>query len=173
MRWTATRDRRHPARLRDQRLRFGGVLICAPSSRHGRRGGVPQWNCGCRVCTLARAGDARVRARTQTSLAVSADGERWVLVDASPDLRQQLAATPALHPRGLRHSPITDVVVTGCRDRPDRGPPRPARGARLHPPCARGALDALARNPIFEALPADRVPRRALGLGVLSPRSPA
>lgn len=76
-------------------------------------GGVPQWNCRCPVCSLAWAGDPRVRPRTQSSLAVSADGETWLLVNASPDIRQQIAATPALHPRsGLRHSPIGSVLLT-------------------------------------------------------------
>lgn len=76
-------------------------------------GGVPQWNCRCSVCRLAWAGDPRVKPRTQSSLAVSPDGEHWLLVNASPDLRQQIAATPALHPReGLRHSPIAAVLLT-------------------------------------------------------------
>jgi pyrroloquinoline quinone biosynthesis protein B len=76
-------------------------------------GGVPQWNCRCPVCELAWMGDPRVRPRTQSSLAVSLDGEAWLVVNASPDIRQQIAATPALHPRsGLRHSPITSVLLT-------------------------------------------------------------
>lgn len=76
-------------------------------------GGVPQWNCRCPVCRLAWAGDPRVRHRTQSSLAVSIDGRRWLVINASPDVRQQIAATPVLHPReGLRHSPIDAVLVT-------------------------------------------------------------
>jgi pyrroloquinoline quinone biosynthesis protein B len=81
----------------------------------GAGGGFPQWNCNCRNCVAARAGTPGFRARTQSSLAVSRDGENWVLLNASPDLRQQLAATPDLHadPRlGLRHSPIKAVVLT-------------------------------------------------------------
>src|ERR1043166_1268654 len=78
-------------------------------------GGFPQWNCRCAVCRLAWDGDPRVSARTQASLAVSADGERWALLNAAPDLRAQLAATPALHPRGaLRASPITAVPLPGA-----------------------------------------------------------
>src|SRR5262245_35679435 len=78
-------------------------------------GGFPQWNCRCAVCRLAWAGDPRVRARTQVSLAVSADAERWTLLNAAPDLRAQLAATPALHPRHApRASPIEAVVLTGA-----------------------------------------------------------
>ena len=64
-------------------------------------GGFPQWNCNCDVCRLAWAGDPRVRARTQASLAVSADGTRWTLLNASPDLRAQIQATQALHPTGF------------------------------------------------------------------------
>ena len=78
-------------------------------------GGFPQWNCRCPVCALAWAGDPRVRPRTQTSLAVSADGERWLLLNASPDLRTQILANPVLHPRdGLRTSPIEAVLLTGA-----------------------------------------------------------
>jgi pyrroloquinoline quinone biosynthesis protein B len=76
-------------------------------------GGFPQWNCRCPVCQLAWNGDKRVRPRTQSSLAISGDGERWLLLNASPDLRQQIIASPQLHPRGAsRHSPIAGVFVT-------------------------------------------------------------
>jgi pyrroloquinoline quinone biosynthesis protein B len=76
-------------------------------------GGVPQWNCGCPVCRAARAERPELRS-TQASIAVSADGEHWFLINASPDLRQQLIATPQLHPRHgrLRHSPIAGVILT-------------------------------------------------------------
>lgn len=76
-------------------------------------GGFPQWNCNCANCRRARAGDPAAPSRTQSSLAVSADGERWLLLNASPDLRQQIGANPALHPRrGARHSPISAVVLS-------------------------------------------------------------
>ncbi|MGX9429532.1 MULTISPECIES: pyrroloquinoline quinone biosynthesis protein PqqB [Bradyrhizobium] len=76
-------------------------------------GGVPQWNCGCPVCTTARSEAADLQS-TQASIAVSADGAHWFLINASPDLRQQVTATPRLHPkRGeLRHSPIAGVILT-------------------------------------------------------------
>src|SRR5436190_17627386 len=78
-------------------------------------GGFPQWNCNCDVCRLAWAGDSRVRPRTQASLAVSADRRRWTLLNASPDLRSQIQAVPALHPReGTRGSPIDAVMLTGA-----------------------------------------------------------
>jgi pyrroloquinoline quinone biosynthesis protein B len=78
-------------------------------------GGFPQWNCNCRNCAAVRAGTAGFRARTQSSLAVSRDGVNWALLNASPDLRQQLNETQQLHadPKaGLRHSPIKAAVLT-------------------------------------------------------------
>jgi pyrroloquinoline quinone biosynthesis protein B len=78
-------------------------------------GGFPQWNCLCPVCQLAWSGDKRVKPRSQSSLAVSADGERWLLLNASPDLRQQIIASPCLHPRGAkRQSPLRAVFVTNA-----------------------------------------------------------
>lgn len=78
-------------------------------------GGFPQWNCSCPVCRLAWSGDKRVRPRSQSSLAVTADGVRWLLLNASPDLRQQIIASPDLHPHGpSRHSPISAVFVTNA-----------------------------------------------------------
>jgi pyrroloquinoline quinone biosynthesis protein B len=76
-------------------------------------GGVPQWNCGCPVCTAARNEHPELQS-TQASIAISADAEHWFLINASPDLRQQLIATPQLHPRSgsLRHSPIAGVILT-------------------------------------------------------------
>jgi len=76
-------------------------------------GGVPQWNCGCQVCRAARTTHPELQS-TQASLAISAGGDHWFLINASPDLRQQLTATPALHPAHgkLRHSPIAGVILT-------------------------------------------------------------
>lgn len=78
-------------------------------------GGFPQWNCNCRNCAAVRSGAPGFRARTQSSLAVSRDGVNWALLNASPDLRQQINATPQLHADakvGLRHSPIKAAVLT-------------------------------------------------------------
>jgi pyrroloquinoline quinone biosynthesis protein B len=77
-------------------------------------GGLPQWNCGCSRCHAARHTPERVRPRSQSSLCVSADGERWVLFNASPDVRSQLMATPALWPHTLRQSPVHAVVLTNA-----------------------------------------------------------
>ena len=76
-------------------------------------GGVPQWNCGCPVCLAARTEHPELQS-TQASIAISADGDHWFLINASPDLRQQLIATPQLHPAAgkLRHSPISGVILT-------------------------------------------------------------
>jgi pyrroloquinoline quinone biosynthesis protein B len=76
-------------------------------------GGVPQWNCGCRVCRMARTEHPELQS-TQASIAISADGDHWFLINASPDLRQQLTATPQLHPAAgqLRHSPVAGVILT-------------------------------------------------------------
>jgi pyrroloquinoline quinone biosynthesis protein B len=76
-------------------------------------GGVPQWNCGCPVCRASRSEHPELQS-TQASIALSADGDHWFLINASPDLRQQLIATPQLHPRAgkLRHSPIAGVILT-------------------------------------------------------------
>ncbi len=79
-------------------------------------GGFPQWNCNCRNCSDVRARKPGFRARTQCSLAVSANGRDWVLLNAAPDLRQQINDTPELgaYANGkLRNSPIKAVVITG------------------------------------------------------------
>ncbi len=135
-------------------------------------GGYPQWNCGCEVCCLAWAGDPRVKPRTQASIAVTcgtvvdgiADSASvpFTLINASPDLRQQILATPALQPCGLRMSPIAAVVLTGAEiDQTaglltlrERGP------FRLYGTAA--TLATLADNSIFSALAADMVPRLAI-----------
>jgi pyrroloquinoline quinone biosynthesis protein B len=72
-------------------------------------GGVPQWNCGCEHCRDAR---ARGASRTQSSVALSADGERWILLNASPDVGAQLAARRVLWPRNARGTPVRAVVLT-------------------------------------------------------------
>ena len=78
-------------------------------------GGLPQWNCGCQNCVRARAGDTAVPARSQPSIAVSTDGRRWSLINGSPDVRDQLARFPGLHPRpGTRDLPLDTVLVTNA-----------------------------------------------------------
>jgi len=75
-------------------------------------GGFPQWNCNCRNCAGVRNGTVNATSRTQSSIAVSADGVRWVLINASPDILAQIRATPALQPaRAGRDSGIAAVML--------------------------------------------------------------
>jgi pyrroloquinoline quinone biosynthesis protein B len=74
-------------------------------------GGFPQWNCRCEVCEVARAG-ARARPRTQSSIAIRSGDGPWFLVNASPDLRQQLATLDSPHTGGVRTAPVAGVLVT-------------------------------------------------------------
>ena len=126
-------------------------------------GGFPQWNCRCPTCRLGWEGDARVRPRTQASLAVSADGESWLLINASPDLSQQLRQSKALHPRSAtRGSPIETVVLTGAEIDQVAG----LLCLREREPfdiCATAAtLAALADNPMFGVLATDLVRRQMI-----------
>jgi pyrroloquinoline quinone biosynthesis protein B len=76
-------------------------------------GGFPQWNCGCANCYRLRQGTLRGKARSQAQLGVSATGQAWFLLNASPDLRTQIEATPELHPlAGTRQSPIAGIVLS-------------------------------------------------------------
>lgn len=75
-------------------------------------GGFPQWNCNCVHCTAVRAGNPNYRARTQSSIAASADGANWLLFNASPDILQQIRAFPALQPaRALRDTAIRAIFL--------------------------------------------------------------
>ena len=73
-------------------------------------GGLPQWNCGCQNCNDARRG--AIPKSTQSSVAVSADGKSWVLLNASPDIGVQFQNCEAMHPKTLRSTPIAAVVLT-------------------------------------------------------------
>jgi pyrroloquinoline quinone biosynthesis protein B len=75
-------------------------------------GGFPQWNCGCPNCAGVRRGILRAVPRTQESVAVSADGDSWFLLNASPEIRQQIESFEKLHPRSLRDTPIQGIVLT-------------------------------------------------------------
>lgn len=129
-------------------------------------GGFPQWNCNCDVCRLAWAGDARVRSRTQASIAVSADRRRWTLLNASPDLRAQIQATPALQPhQGKRGSPIDAVVLTGAEIDQTAGLLNLRERSPFTIMGTAATLAAVAGNPMFGALAADVVRRRAIAPG--------
>ena len=74
-------------------------------------GGFPQWNCHCGTCEAARSG-VRARPRTQSSLAIRGDEGPWFLVNASPDLRQQLETLDGRAGDGVRASPVAGVLLT-------------------------------------------------------------
>lgn len=75
-------------------------------------GGFPQWNCNCANCAGLRAGTIRAQARTQSSIAISDDGEHWILCNASPDIRVQLESFPKLQPaRAPRDTAIGAIVL--------------------------------------------------------------
>lgn len=78
-------------------------------------GGVPQWNCGCANCRGLRAGTLKVRMRTHAQVAVSCSPGSWVLLNASPDLRQQILNDPELAPlEKIRSTPIAAIILTGA-----------------------------------------------------------
>src|SRR5688572_3272196 len=77
-------------------------------------GGFPQWNCSCVNCSGVREGSLPFTPLTQASIAIAADDDAWFVVHASPDIRTQLLAFPALHPRGLRDSPIAGILLTNA-----------------------------------------------------------
>jgi pyrroloquinoline quinone biosynthesis protein B len=117
-------------------------------------GGFPQWNCNCVNCAGVRAGSIRAKARTQCSVAVSADSARWSLVNASPDLRTQISSFPELLPEsGIRGSAIDAVLlsdgeldhITGLLSL------RESQPIQLY--CTSQVFDwVFASNPIFSAL---------------------
>jgi pyrroloquinoline quinone biosynthesis protein B len=129
-------------------------------------GGFPQWNCRCPACALAWAGDPRVVPRTQSGTAVSADGESWLLLNASPDLRQQILSTPRLQPRRAgRDSPIAAVVLTNG----DVDHVAGLLSLRENQPFAihatRSVLGILEDNPIFRVLDGTRRSKTPIDLG--------
>ncbi|HEX8749955.1 MAG TPA: pyrroloquinoline quinone biosynthesis protein PqqB [Nitrospira sp.] len=75
-------------------------------------GGFPQWNCGCPNCAGLRAGTIAATPRRQASLALSDTDGNWFLIHATPDINAQLAGFPPLHPRALRDSPISGIILT-------------------------------------------------------------
>src|SRR5580658_3407297 len=125
--------------------------------------GYKQWNCRCAACQLAWSNDTRTKARTQASLAVSADDGRWTLLNASPDLRAQLLATRCLQPRaGARNSPIAAVVLTGAEVDQIAGLLTLRERQAFTVFATAETLAALAANPIFGVLAPDLVTRKTV-----------
>jgi len=128
-------------------------------------GGFPQWNCNCDNCRAFWSGDAQLVSQTQSSIAVSADGARYVLFNASPDLRKQIEDNPALHPKsGLRHSPLSAAVLTngdvdhvaGLLNLRESQPLSLYATSRIH--------EVLSANTVFNVLNPDFVDRRTFRL---------
>lgn len=137
-------------------------------------GGVPQWNCGCPVCRAARGEHPELRS-TQTSIAVSADSHHWFLINASPDLRQQLIATPQLYPEQgkLRHSPIAGVILTNGEVDAVTGLLSMREGARFAIYAHPKVLAILKANSIFDVLNEANVKRRPIQIDrVFEPELP-
>jgi pyrroloquinoline quinone biosynthesis protein B len=139
--------------------RFRALVLGAAAG-----GGLPQWNCGCANCVAARDPASPVRPQTQSSLAVSADGESWAILNASPDIRQQIEANAALHPRALRDSPIASVMVTNGDIDHIAGLLilREKQAFTLHATAALG--DIIAANALFRALDPEFVVRSTIQL---------
>jgi pyrroloquinoline quinone biosynthesis protein B len=130
-------------------------------------GGVPQWNCNCKVCHTARVERPELRA-TQASIAVSADNAHWFLINASPDLRQQVIETPQLHPKKgeLRHSPISGVILTNGEVDAVAGLLSLREGWPFVIYAHQRVLSTLKENSIFNVLSADRVRREPIKFDV-------
>jgi len=130
----------------------------------GAGGGFPQWNSAGPGCLRARAGDKAALPRSQASIAVSSDGLRWVVVNASPDLRQQIAETPALQPWpvALRHSPIAAIVLTGAEVDAIAGLLHLRERQAFALFGAAATLEVLDANSIFRALNPEFVSRHAI-----------
>ena len=125
-------------------------------------GGLPQWNCGCKNCNLARAG--RLPHQTQSSVSVSCDLTSWAIINASPDIGEQLRRSQHLHPTGLRESPIRSVLLTngdidhvaGLLTLREQQPFTLFATQHIH--------DVIAANPAFDALNPNFVTRKSVAL---------
>jgi pyrroloquinoline quinone biosynthesis protein B len=130
-------------------------------------GGFPQWNCNCRNCSDARKGLKDLKPRTQSSLAVSADVRDFVLLDASPDLRQQITDTSELHPVAgtARSSPIKAVVLTNGDVDHVAGLLNMREGQPFTLYATDRVLKVLESNSVFNVLDKSIVRREAMWLG--------
>jgi pyrroloquinoline quinone biosynthesis protein B len=117
-------------------------------------GGFPQWNCNCRNCDGLRRGRIRARPRTQSSIAVSADGKSWILFDASPDILTQLLAFPEAQPaRAIRDTAIAGIVLTDSQVDHTTGLLMLREGKPLKVYCTDSVHDDLSTtNPLFGIL---------------------
>lgn len=135
-------------------------------------GGFPQWNSNDAAARRVRAGDPNTRPRTQSSIAVSADARKWVLLNASPDLRQQIHERRQLQPAvdaPLRASPIAAVVLTNADVDHVAGLLNLRESQTFAVYGHARVLDVLARNSIFNVLNPDYVARRAMPMDTALP----
>lgn len=135
-------------------------------------GGFPQWNCNFHLSRDARKGAETIRPRTQSSLAASADDAHWVLFNASPDIRQQIAATPELQPAETappRSTPISAVVLTNADVDHIAGLLSLRERQRFVIYATARVLAVLAQNAIFNVVDPALVERRELKLHEISP----
>ena len=131
-------------------------------------GGFPQWNCNYHLSRKARTGKGGIEARTQSSVAASGNGADWVLFNASPDIREQIARNDVLQPRAdgpLRNSPIKAVVLTNADVDHIAGLLTLREKQPFNLYASRRILDVLASNTIFSVLDADLVKRIELPMG--------
>ena len=126
-------------------------------------GGFPQWNCNCGACRQARTNGAQ--AATQASVAVTIDDRHWFVINAAPDLRQQINDNPQLHPaHGLRSSPIAGVILTNGDVDAVAGLLNLREGTPFTVYAHKRVLAVLDSNSIFNVLNRDIVMRRELVL---------
>ncbi|APO78403.1 pyrroloquinoline quinone biosynthesis protein PqqB (plasmid) [Rhizobium etli 8C-3] len=135
-------------------------------------GGFPQWNCNYRLSRAVRNGEGGFRRRTQSSLGVSADGENWIVFNASPDIGEQIAAAPELQPMEegpLRASPIQAVVLTNADVDHIAGLLSLRERHRFVIYATARVLRVIEENSIFNVLDRQLVERRELLLDVPTP----
>ncbi len=135
-------------------------------------GGFPQWNCNYHLSQNAREGIEGIRPRTQSSLAVCDNDRDWVIFNASPDIREQIAATTELHPSRsgpLRSTPISAVVLTNADVDHIAGLLSLRERERFAIYATRRVLAVLEENSVFNVLDRDLVQRRELVLDTVTP----
>ena len=125
-------------------------------------GGVPQWNCGCPNCRAAR--EQPSLRSSQASIAVSVDDTHWFLINAAPELRQQLIDTKQLHPQAgrLRHTPIAGVILTNGEVDAVAGLLSMREGSPFNLYAHPRVLAILKANSIFNVLAEKNVRREAI-----------
>jgi len=126
-------------------------------------GGLPQWNCGCPNCNAARSG--AIAPQSQSSIAVSADGRSWAVLNASPDIRTQFLYNPQMHPETVRGTPVKSVVLTNGDIDHIAGLLilREKTGFDVY---ATGEIHkALSENPMFGVLDPDHVSMKTMTIG--------